>query len=209
MAARAAEEPDFTVATDVVPESAERAVARGDTVSPANIQPPPTSIITDNASTLASLRMLRVYLRTYGLEQMIQAASSSAGLRTIKRVEQTLQDLGVNLKPKVPTKAVCSEHLELRKEILTLLNLQKQLQYKEAAEGSTFRESSYGDMPGTPPKQRAQRDQDRTFVPESVNFGAERVVKREPKRKGPGRASEATPSSPAHKRPRKLKASDL
>ncbi|KAJ6343783.1 hypothetical protein OIU76_005516, partial [Salix suchowensis] len=26
---------------------------------------------------------------------------------------------------KVPTKAVCSEHLELRKEILTLLNLQK------------------------------------------------------------------------------------
>lgn len=38
---------------------------------------------------------LRVYLRTYGLEQMVQAASSSAGLRTIKRVEQTLQDLGV------------------------------------------------------------------------------------------------------------------
>lgn len=33
----------------------------------------------------------------------------------------------VNLKPKVPTKAVCAEHLELRKEILTLLNLQKQV----------------------------------------------------------------------------------
>ncbi|CAL5423493.1 unnamed protein product [Camellia sinensis] len=33
----------------------------------------------------------------------------------------------VNLKPKVPTKAVCAEHLELRKEILTLLNLQKQI----------------------------------------------------------------------------------
>lgn len=205
MAARAAEEPDFTVATDVAPESAERAV-HGDTVSPSNIQPPPTSIIVDNASTLASLRMLKVYLRTYGLEQMVQATSSSAGLRTIKRVEQTLQDLGVNLKPKVPTKAVCAEHLELRKEILTLLNLQKQLQYKEAAEG---RESSYGDMPGTPPKQRTQRDQDRTFVPESVNFGAERVGKREQKRKGPGRAAETPSSSPAHKRPRKLKASEL
>lgn len=38
---------------------------------------------------------LRVYLRTYALDQMVQAASSSAGLRTIKRVEQTLQDLGV------------------------------------------------------------------------------------------------------------------
>ena len=38
---------------------------------------------------------LRVYLRTYALEQMVQAASSSAGLRTIKRVEQALQELGV------------------------------------------------------------------------------------------------------------------
>ncbi|XWS31862.1 hypothetical protein CRYUN_Cryun23aG0112100 [Craigia yunnanensis] len=55
----------------------------------------------------------------------------------------------VNLKPKVPTKAVCAEHLELRKEILSLLNLQKQLQYKEA-EGSSFHDGSYGDMPGTP-----------------------------------------------------------
>lgn len=40
---------------------------------------------------------LHVYLRTYGLEQMVQAASSAVGLRTIKRVEQTLQDLGVCL----------------------------------------------------------------------------------------------------------------
>jgi hypothetical protein len=33
----------------------------------------------------------------------------------------------VNLKPRVPTKAVCAEHLELRREILTWLNLQKQV----------------------------------------------------------------------------------
>ncbi|KAF2605610.1 hypothetical protein F2Q70_00028946 [Brassica cretica] len=141
---------------------------------------------------------LHVYLRTYGLEQMVQAASSAVGLRTIKRVEQTLQDLGVNLKPKVPTKTVCDEHLELRKEILTLLNLQKQLQYKES-EGSSHREGTYAAMPDTP--------KDRVFASEPFSFGAERPIKKEPKRKGPGRQSD-TPS-PAHKRPRKLKASDL
>ncbi|KAE8685174.1 SWR1-complex protein 4 [Hibiscus syriacus] len=181
MAARVAEEPDLPVTSDIVPESAERAIGPGDTISPSNVQvpaAPSTSVIADNSSTLASLHMLWVYLRTYALEQMVQAASSSAGIRTIKRVEQTLQDLGVKLKPKVPAKAVCAENLELRKEILTLLNLQKKLQYKEA-EGSSFRDGSYGDMPGT--------------------------------ELGPWRASE-TPSSPAagaHKRPRKMKASDL
>ncbi|GJW16787.1 thioredoxin domain-containing protein 9 [Tanacetum coccineum] len=49
---------------------------------------------------------------------MVQAACVSAGLRTIKHVEQFLQELKVHLKAKVPTKAVCAEHLELRKEIL-------------------------------------------------------------------------------------------
>ncbi|KVH89711.1 hypothetical protein Ccrd_008296, partial [Cynara cardunculus var. scolymus] len=138
----------------------------------------PLMLMADNvAAAAASLRMLWVYLRTYALDQMVQAASSSTGLRTIKRVEQFLQELKVsyyplciygcdifylrnsvyflanilylmntvrgiehgfnsfklhllqfqqvNLKPKVPTKAVCVEHLELRKEIFTLLNLQK------------------------------------------------------------------------------------
>ncbi|KAJ6972850.1 hypothetical protein NC653_033232 [Populus alba x Populus x berolinensis] len=169
------EESALPVASNVDPDIAEIAVNLDDSASPSsNAQlasasvAPSTSAMADNASTLASLRMLRVYLRTYGLEQMVQAASSSAGLRTIKRVEQTLQDLGVSLKPKVPTKAVCSEHLELRKEILTLLNLQKQLQYKEA-EGSSFRDGSYTDMPGSP--KRSQRDQDRTFIPDSMSFG--------------------------------------
>uniref|UniRef100_M4DXZ5 Myb-like domain-containing protein n=1 Tax=Brassica campestris TaxID=3711 RepID=M4DXZ5_BRACM len=107
----------------------------------------------------------------------------------------------VNLKPKVPTKTVCDEHLELRKEILTLLNLQKQLQYKES-EGSSQREGSYAAMPDTP--------KDRVFASEPFSFGgisAEKPIKKEPKRKGPGRQAD-TPS-PAHKRPRKLKASDL
>ncbi|KAL5561052.1 hypothetical protein UlMin_030799 [Ulmus minor] len=203
--AKSAEESELPVGSIAGPENEERATVPGDIVAPSpNIQLPsatiaPSTVITDNAATIASLRMLRVYLRTFGLDQMIQAASSSAGLRTIKRVEQTLQDLGVNLKPRVPTKAVCAEHLELRKEILTLLNLQKQLQYKEA-EGSSFRDNPY-DTPGTP--------KDRMFIPDSMSFGGERAIKRDQKRKAPGRLSEA-PSSPAQsKRPRKLKASDL
>ncbi|PRQ45143.1 putative transcription factor MYB-HB-like family [Rosa chinensis] len=176
----------------------ERGIVPGESISPLSSTVAPSTSM-DNTSTLGTLRLLRVYLRTYALDQMIIAASSSAGLRTIKRVEQSLQELGVNLKPRVPTKAVCSEHLELRKEILTLLNLQKELQYKEA-DGSSYRDSTY-ETPGTP--------KDRTFVPDSMMFGGERVVKRDQKRKGPGRVSEA-PSSPAQsKRPRKLKATDL
>uniref|UniRef100_A0A0E0DUA2 DNA methyltransferase 1-associated 1 domain-containing protein n=1 Tax=Oryza meridionalis TaxID=40149 RepID=A0A0E0DUA2_9ORYZ len=148
---------------------------------------------------------LRVYLRTQALDQMVQAASASAGLRVIKRVDQTLQDLGVNLKPKVPTKAVCVEHLELRNEILTLLNLQKQLQNKEA-EVSANRENSFTEAPSTP--KRANRDVDRPFVPDTVGFAGERAGKRDHKRKTTGRFIDAPPSPPQSKRPRKLKASD-
>ncbi|KAF7120894.1 hypothetical protein RHSIM_Rhsim13G0002300 [Rhododendron simsii] len=214
MAARGAEESELPVTSNIGPEGTERAIVAVDTASPSSSAQfasgnvtPPTSMA-ESASVAASLRVLRVYTRTYALDQMVQAATSSAGLRTIKRVEQTLQDLGVNLKPKVPTKAVCAEHLELRKEILTLLNLQKQLQNKEA-EGSSYREGSYTETPSTPKRLQRGADQDRTFVPDPISFGGERVVKRDQKRKAPGRLSEA-PSSPAqsNKRPRKLKASD-
>lgn len=180
LAARRAEEPDVSANENAGLDKAD-GVVPGRSVSPtSNSQLPATAVapstltMADYASTLASLRMLHVYLRTYGLEQMVQAASSAVGLRTIKRVEQTLQDLGVNLKPKVPTKTVCDEHLELRKEILTLLNLQKQLQYKES-EGSSHREGSYAAMPDTP--------KDRVFAPDPFSFGAERPIKKEQKRK--------------------------
>ncbi|WJZ90508.1 hypothetical protein VitviT2T_009648 [Vitis vinifera] len=208
IAARGAEESDMPVASNVSPESNEKNIIPVETVSPSsNVQIPPTTVApptstADDISTLNSLRGMRVYLRTYALEQMVQAASSSAGLRTIKRVEQTLQDLGVNLKPKVPTKSVCAEHLELRKEILTLLNLQKQLQYKEA-EGSSHRDGSYAETPGTPKRSHRTGEQDRTFIPDSISFGGERVGKRDQKRKAP-----APPSPAQSKRPRKLKASD-
>ncbi|KAI7982529.1 SWR1-complex protein 4 [Camellia lanceoleosa] len=207
MAARGAEESELPVTSNVGAEGTERAIVPVDTTSPsssvqfasANVAPPTS--IAESASVATSPRVLRVYTRTYALDQMVQAASSSAGLRTIKRVEQTLQDLGVNLKPKVPTKAVCAEHLELRKEILTLLNLQKQLQNKEA-EGSSYRDGSYAETPNTPKRFQRVVDQDRTFIPEPFSFGGERVGKRDQKRKAPGRLSDA-PSSPAqsNKRP--------
>uniref|UniRef100_A0A7N0UUB3 Myb-like domain-containing protein n=1 Tax=Kalanchoe fedtschenkoi TaxID=63787 RepID=A0A7N0UUB3_KALFE len=212
-AAKAAENPEPPISSNKGVESTEMTIAPSDTVSPSSYQLPsgslvPTTPVIDTAATIASLRMLKVYLRSYALDQMVQAASAPAGLRTIKRVEQTLQDLGINLKPRVPTKAVCAEHLELRKEILTLLNLQKQLNYKEA-EGLAYRDGSYADAPGTPMQANRVGDSDRAFMVEPVIFGGERVVKKDHKRKAPGRASEA-PSSPAQsiKRPRKLKANE-
>ncbi|EPS72277.1 hypothetical protein M569_02481, partial [Genlisea aurea] len=90
---------------------------------------PGSNPVSETASVLASLRMLHVYLRSYAHVQMVEAVSSSAAIRTIKRVEQTLQDLRLNLKPKIPTKAVCAEHLELRKDILILLDLQRQVRF--------------------------------------------------------------------------------
>ncbi|KAE8666093.1 Lysyl-tRNA synthetase 1 isoform 1 [Hibiscus syriacus] len=89
-------EPDLPITSDH--ESAERAIDPGDTISLSNVQvpsAPSTSVIVDNSSTLGSLHM--GILRTYALEQMVQAASSYAGLRAVKRFEQTLQDLGVRL----------------------------------------------------------------------------------------------------------------
>ena len=43
-----------------------------------------------------------------------------------------LCNLQVRQKPKVPTAAVCSEHVELRRELLTLIQLQKQVRYHPA-----------------------------------------------------------------------------
>ncbi|KAM0897484.1 hypothetical protein ACQ4PT_022547 [Festuca glaucescens] len=179
-----------------------------DSVSPlSNSHPASTGAHTAaaaNTSIPDSLRLLKVYLRTHALDQMVQAITGPAGIRMIKRVDQTLQDLGVNLKPKVPTKAVCAEHLELRNEILTLLNIQKQLQNKEA-EVIANRESSFTEAPSTP--KRSNRDIDRPFVPDMGGFGGERAVKRDHKRKSGGRF-DAPPSPSQGKRPRKMKASD-
>ncbi|KAK9747581.1 hypothetical protein RND81_02G001600 [Saponaria officinalis] len=197
MLSRSAEDPEKPSAADV---AAAHTDLHSDEISPSAAAAAIAAV--DSATTPASVRMLQVYLRSFALDKMVEAANSTAGPRAIKRVEEVLQDLGVNLKPKVPTKAVCAEHLELRKEILTLLNLQKQLQYK-AADGSSYRDGTYADMPGTP--KRRVGDHDRPFIPDTLNFGGDRVGKRDQKRKGPGRPPDA-PSSPATKRARKFKA---
>ncbi|XP_043708651.1 SWR1-complex protein 4-like isoform X2 [Telopea speciosissima] len=213
MIEKGAEEAELHVMSTVGAENTERPIIDVESVPPSSNNQLPTAAValptanTDGTSTPASLRMLRVFLRTHVLDQMVQAASSSSGLRTVKRVEQTLQDLGVNVKPKILTKAVCAAHLELRKEILTLLNIQKQLQNKEA-EASSLRDNSYTDIPSTPKRVHHGVDQDRLFIPDSLSFGGERIGKRDQKRKAPGRFSEALPSPPQSKRPRKLKASD-
>ncbi|MED6168579.1 swr complex subunit [Stylosanthes scabra] len=160
MPAKAVEESQLA-ASNAGPEVTGRAVP-GETASPSNNAQLPSFTLPDNASTIASLRILRVYLRTYALDQMVQATTSSAGPRTVKRIEQTLLDLGV--------------------------------QYKEG-EGSPFCDGSYNEAPGTP--------KDWTFIPDSMNFGGERVSKKDQKRKGHGH-----PSSSGHKRPRK-KASEF
>eukprot|EP00252_Welwitschia_mirabilis_P021981 TRINITY_DN5801_c0_g1_i6.p1 TRINITY_DN5801_c0_g1~~TRINITY_DN5801_c0_g1_i6.p1 ORF type:complete len:504 (+),score=73.23 TRINITY_DN5801_c0_g1_i6:121-1512(+) len=168
----------------------------------------PTSSST-GLSTPASLRSHGVYLRTTLIGQLLQATVSSTGVRTVKRIDQTLQDLGVNLKPKVPTKAVCTEHLELRKEILTLLNLQKQVKESEIL---ALRDNPYGDFsltPNTPKLQRSHRggEHDKTalrglFGADDI-FSGERIGKREHKRKAPARFTETPPSPPQNKRARK------
>ncbi|PIA32362.1 hypothetical protein AQUCO_04500157v1 [Aquilegia coerulea] len=211
--AKAAEEVELGASSSVIHEINEGFPIPVNSVSPSsNSQLPigavaPTPPTPDSALIPNTLGMLRVFLRSNALEQMVQAASSSAGLRTIKRVDQTLQDLGVNVKPKVPTKVVCAEHLELRKEILSLLNLQKQLQYKEA-EASSQRDGSYTESPSTPMRLNRGGEQDRLYIPDAVNYGGERAVKWEQKRKVPGRFLDAPPSPPQSKRARKLKASD-
>ncbi|KAL5700341.1 swr complex subunit [Ranunculus cassubicifolius] len=213
--AKAAEEAELAASSSVILENNDRFPVPVDSVSPSSNSQLPVATVApstpESALIPSTLRMLRVYLRSNALEQMVQAASSSAGLRTIKRVDQTLLDLGVNIKPKVPTKAVCAEHLELRKEILTLLNLQKQLQYKEAEASGQQRDGSYIESPTTPKRMQRVDQQDRSFLPEAVNFsGGDRVgLKREQKRKAPGRYSDGPPSpTQSNKRPRKLKASD-
>ncbi|KAJ7551439.1 hypothetical protein O6H91_06G015300 [Diphasiastrum complanatum] len=153
----------------------------------------------------------QVCLRSALLTQMIHSTVTSIGARTIKRVDQALENLGVHVKPKVPTQAVCAQHMELRNEVLISLNLQKQVQWKET-EVSVLHDNPYADIPPTPttPK-RAQRGSDHERVSiRAATLGpdvdtGERSGKREHKRKVPARFS-GTPPSPHHqKRTRKLK----
>ncbi|KAI5082162.1 hypothetical protein GOP47_0001905 [Adiantum capillus-veneris] len=186
-----------------------------------SLQHPSRPLATPAAPTLTSAfvtalngtRLPRVFTRGALLTQLIQTVLPPGGARLSKKVEQTLEELGVQTKPKVPTQAVCAEHLELRKEILTMLNLKKQLQWR-GAEVSVLRDNPYADIPPTPstPKKSIRAgDQDRLWTgvgSDPDSFPGERTGKREHKRKAPARFSEGPPSPPSNKRSRKLKASE-
>lgn len=185
--------------------------------SPSPVHPPRPSAAAATPSltsafvtALNGTRLPRVFTRGALLTQLVHTIVPPGGARLSKRVEQTLEELGVQTKPKVPTQAVCAEHLELRKEVLTMLNLKKQLQWR-GAEVSVLRDNPYSDIPPTPstPK-RSHRagDHDRSWTGDPDSFPGERTGKREHKRKAPARFSEGPPSPPSNKRPRKLKASD-
>lgn len=177
---------------------------------PVSVPPTPSTA----GISVPSSPKLRALLRTTILGQLTQATTSSSGARMGKRIDQTLQDLGVNVKPKVPTKVVCTEHLELRKDILTFLSLQKQVQWKES-ELSMLRENPYADFPPTPstPKRSHRGDHERASIralggSDIDGYTGERIGKRDHKRKAPARFLDVPPSPPQGKRARKLKAPD-
>ncbi|KAL3691938.1 hypothetical protein R1sor_005589 [Riccia sorocarpa] len=157
----------------------------------------------------------RVYLRSAYLGQVVQVSTTQAGVRATKRVEQLLEEHGCRPKVKCPTKRVCEEHMELRRELLALLQLEKQVTWKEN-EVSVLRENPYADLstPSTPKRAHRGSDHERVLTratavgAETDSFSGERVGKRDHKRKAPARFSEAPPS-PHQKRSRKMKASDM
>jgi DNA methyltransferase 1-associated protein 1 len=160
----------------------------------------------------------RVYLRGTWLSQQIHSILSPAGVRASKRVDQLLEEFGVRSKPKVPTAQVCAEHLELRKELLNLIQLQKQVQHTES-ELNVLRENPYADVSATPntPKRPHRGFENERVSTRATAVGTdfegfpgsgERVGKREQKRKAPARFQETPTSPPYNKRARKLKGSE-
>ncbi|KAF2309711.1 hypothetical protein GH714_004749 [Hevea brasiliensis] len=153
-----------------------------------------------------SERMLR-FLPFHGEESTLPVASN-AGPEMVETATNVNDTVSPSSNALLASAAIASSTSVMAENASTLAFcacLLFQLQYKEA-EGSSFRDGSYTEMPGTP--KRSHRDQDQTFVADSMSFGGERAGRRDQKRKGPGRFSEA-PLLPTHKRPRKLKASDL
>ncbi|KAG0568337.1 hypothetical protein M758_6G010600 [Ceratodon purpureus] len=180
--------------------------------------PIPASTTPVSAPPPVGPRPPRVYLRGAWLAQQIHSVVSPAGVRTSKRVDQMLEEYGVRSKPKVPTAAVCAEHLELRRELLNLIQLQKQVQYKEN-ELAILRENPYAEIPATPntPKRPHRGLENERVSTRATAVGAEfegfpssgeRVGKREHKRKAPARFQETPTSPPYHKRARKMKGSE-
>ncbi|CAK9273972.1 unnamed protein product [Sphagnum jensenii] len=159
---------------------------------------PPVPVVAPVAAAPSGPRGPRVYSRAALLAQQVHAIGSTAGVRTSKRVDQLLEEYGVRSKPKVPTQAVCAEHLELRKEVITLIQLQKQVQAKEV-EVAALRENPFADVPATPSTPKVKGGQTILY---------ERPSKRDHKRKATTKLTETPLSPPYQKRARKMKGSE-
>ncbi|KAL2613452.1 hypothetical protein R1flu_025144 [Riccia fluitans] len=218
--------PETTTTTNEPTDKSPRTPARPKSpgqvaeAGPSIAAPVPSAPVASTALTGASPaasgpRPPRMYLRSAYLGQLVQTSTIQAGVRTTKRVEQLLEEYGCRPRVKCPTKRVCDEHMELRKELVALLQLQKQLTWKEN-EVSVLRENPYADIPtpSTPKRSHRANDHERVTTratavgAEIDSFSGERVTKRDHKRKAPARFSDAPPSPPHNKRARKMKASD-
>eukprot|EP00850_Spirogloea_muscicola_P001146 SM000004S15016 [mRNA] locus=s4:771019:774750:- [translate_table: standard] len=102
----------------------------------------------------------------------------------------------VTVKPKVPTRAVCSEFLALRKAVLSLLGLQKRVSWKEN-EVALLRENPYA---------APTRFRDGDKLGSRGDGEADRSQKRDQKRKAPHKQADALPTfAQQQKRARRLK----
>lgn len=72
-----------------------------------------------------------VHTRETGAAQMLKVPG---GPRTAKLVESTVHELGVPPLPRMPTRAVCGAWLSLRAEVVSMLNLKRQLTHRQGNE---------------------------------------------------------------------------
>eukprot|EP00898_Chlorokybus_atmophyticus_P004011 jgi/Chlat1/4610/Chrsp290S04353 len=153
-----------------------------------------------------------VYLRGARLAQNITQSAQIAGSRVAKRMEQTLEELGVP-KIKTPTEQVCKEYLTLRSEIMAMLELQKQVLRKES-ELAALRDNPAAEVPATPATPKGsvfaeRRDRFGRFIGAAAGDGAVPVKKTDHKRKAPPKAVEPVAASPQNmKRARKARVPD-
>jgi len=148
--------------------------------------------------------------------EIAAAAVGTGGARGVRRIEQAVEELGVK-PPQVSTRAVCSAWLTLRKEVMELLDLRKQLAKRQeelvgtapgvpdaaaaapaaAAAAAVFQQAGLPDTPRS-------KTQDVVLGPDGQPIGI-RPAKRDQKRKMPARFDDTEPSPPRRSSEKRLK----
>ena len=148
--------------------------------------------------------------------EIAAAAVGTGGARGVRRIEQAVEELGVK-PPQVSTRAVCSAWLTLRKEVMELLDLRKQLAKRQeelvgtapgvpdaaaaapaaAAAAAVFQQAGLPDTPRS-------KTQDVVLGPDGQPIGI-RPAKRDQKRKMPARFDDTEPSPPRSSSEKRLK----